>query len=88
VATLKAEHAAKEKLRKDRKEEQQRNVERKKGVGAEGDHTTNQSVEENDGGIEDDEMWDEDEEITDGEQESSGDEELSRPTKKVRMQDR
>jgi len=33
VATLKAEHAAKEKLRKDRKEEQQRNVERKKRGG-------------------------------------------------------
>ena len=91
VAALKAEHAAKEKLRKDRKEEQERNVQQKrvlKGAQDEHDQTTDGDAEEDEDVAEGNEMWNEDEEVTDDEGEcSSEDEEQTRPTKKVRIWD-
>jgi len=86
VATLSAEHAAREKLRKERREQQERNVQRKREAQDEDDQRTDASVEDDEG--EDNAMWDEDEEVTDGEEESSEDEELQRPTKKTRMRDK
>ncbi|KAH7926296.1 Brix-domain-containing protein [Leucogyrophana mollusca] len=97
-AALKASHAAKEKLRKQRREEQERNVQRKKeaknslapGEDSENGETGPESGLEDDGG---DSGWDEDEEISDGD-ESGGDEsddseddasEERPPVKKVRI---
>jgi ribosome biogenesis protein SSF1/2 len=91
IAKLKAEHAAKEKLRKDRREEQERNVQRKRELKDgqdEHDKTTDDNAEEDQGYLEDDGMWDEDEDVTDGEEESSEDKEWRQPTKKVRMRDK
>lgn len=89
VATLTAEHAAKEKLRKERRAQQELNVKRKKeSAQDEDDQATNASGEDDEGEVEDNEMWDEEEEVTDGEEENSEDEELQRPTKKVRMRDK
>ena len=88
VATLKAEHAAKEKLRKDRKEEQERNV-RRKGEFMDAQDEHDQTVDEEEASdVESDEIWDEVEEVTDGEEESSESEGLKRPAKKVKMQNR
>lgn len=90
VATLTAEHAAKEKLRKERREQQELNVQRKResAQDPEDDQATDASVEDDEGEAEDNEMWDEEDEVTDGEEESSEDEELQRPTKKARMRDK
>jgi len=95
VATQKVEHAAKEKLRKERREEQERNVARKKAMtGA--THVDDMDVdEEEEGEREDDGDWDENEEITDGDESdleegegqvsSSDEEEQARPIKKARL---
>ncbi|KAJ7273250.1 Brix domain-containing protein [Mycena rebaudengoi] len=80
VASLQAVHAAKEKLRKERKAEQERNVERKKakakGEGAEGDEDEEED-EDMEGGEEEEEDdeagWDEDEEISEGEEDEDED---------------
>jgi len=71
VAAQKASHAAKEKLRKERREEQERNVQRKNATVAgkvNADTTVGTDEEE-----EDENSWDEDEEISEGE--VSGDDE-------------
>ncbi|KAJ7632216.1 Brix domain-containing protein [Roridomyces roridus] len=93
IATLQASHAAKEKLRKERRAEQERNVERKKaakGQGGEEDEEEDGEEEE----FEDDEgHWDDEEEISEGEEEeeedaaesSEDEEEQKRPTKKVKI---
>ncbi|KAJ6500458.1 Brix domain-containing protein [Mycena sanguinolenta] len=79
VASLQAEHAAKEKLRKERRAEQERNVARKKaakGKSAADDDDEGEDDEEEDGaegseGEYDDEAdWDAEEEISDGEEDS------------------
>ncbi|KAJ7261374.1 Brix domain-containing protein [Mycena haematopus] len=77
VATLQAAHAAKEKLRKERKAEQERNVERKKAVkakstGEEDDEDEEGEDLDEDMGSEDEEDedeadWDAEEEISEGE---------------------
>jgi len=72
VAAQKASHAAKEKLRKERREEQERNVQRKNATEAgkvNADTTVGADEEEDDG----ENSWDEDEEISEGE--VSGDDE-------------
>ncbi|PBK77680.1 Brix-domain-containing protein [Armillaria solidipes] len=91
VANLKEAHAAKEKLRKERREEQERNVARKKaktgGVEKDGE---DEEDDEDGGEDEDDEgHWDDEEEISEGEEseqeeaeESSEDEQEPKPPKK------
>ncbi|KAF9458636.1 Brix domain-containing protein [Collybia nuda] len=96
VAALKADHAAKEKLRQERREEQDKNVQRK--LTKTKKHSKGSASEEDEGmsekelqDVEGD--WDDEEEISEGEvseaeedRESSGDEEEEkRPAKKVRM---
>ncbi|KAG5645895.1 hypothetical protein DXG03_005042 [Asterophora parasitica] len=99
IATLKAEHAEKAKLKKQRRDEQEQNVKRKKalakgrddGAEEEGDQT---EEEEDYEGHDGDGVWNEDEEISEGEDseveedkaaESSADEEeVKRPAKKSR----
>ncbi|KAK7440212.1 rRNA-binding ribosome biosynthesis protein [Stygiomarasmius scandens] len=100
AAEQKAAHAAKEKLRKQRREEQERNVARKKAEKDKGkkvaDEDEDEEMEEYESGEEfDDEgEWDEEEEISEGEdseaEESSEDEQEQppRPTKKVRIKDK
>ncbi|KAJ8517327.1 hypothetical protein ONZ45_g5497 [Pleurotus djamor] len=73
AATLKAEHEAKEKLRKQRREEQERNVQRKKKLqgGKDADVSDDEEngddvEEEIEDEDEDEAGWDEDEEISDG----------------------
>jgi len=65
----KAAHAAKEKLRKERRDEQERNVKRKQSLAKDGDAEDEdgdgaESVDEDEG---DGDNWDEDEEISEGE---------------------
>ncbi|KAJ3508670.1 hypothetical protein NLJ89_g5627 [Agrocybe chaxingu] len=92
IAAQKAEHATKAKLRKERREEQERNVQRKKvkAAGQEKDA----SEDEEDSGDEDDGLgeWDEEEDISEGEddekEESASKAETSedeRPAKKVKI---
>ncbi|KAF5373128.1 hypothetical protein D9758_001695 [Tetrapyrgos nigripes] len=106
VAEQKAAHAAKEKLRKQRREEQERNVARKKAEKEKGKgKKATEDDEDEDEDLDEDEdfgsdregdeesVWDEEEEISEGEDsedeeadESSEDEQqLQRPTKKVRI---
>lgn len=78
-AAQKAEHAAKEKLRKQRREEQERNVRRKKLAEAGDGEDAADDLEDEDasGELEDDGEWDEDEEISEDEgedEEASGSE--------------
>jgi ribosome biogenesis protein SSF1/2 len=75
VAAQKATHAAKDKLRKERREEQERNVQRKNAALSEkGNASTAVGTDEVEGGEEEEEnSWDEDEEISEGE--VSGDDE-------------
>jgi len=86
IESQKAEHAAKAKLKKQRREEQERNVLRKKGELKDG-HEDSESEGEGDGLGE----WDDEEDISDeGEQEdvSSGEEDSSedeQPAKKVKL---
>ncbi|KAF8894399.1 Brix domain-containing protein [Infundibulicybe gibba] len=92
-----AEHAAKEKLRKERKEEQDRNVEKKAlakatdpRAGRDNDVAIEEEAnDEEDEAREDDEGWDSEEEISEGEDsevESSADEkEVEKPRKKGRI---
>jgi ribosome biogenesis protein SSF1/2 len=88
----KAEHAARTKLKKERREEQERNVQRK---------LTKEKIEEEKEEMHDDGWdgigrWDDDEEISDGEDsddpvESGSDEESSeeqRPTKRVKLREK
>jgi len=89
VAEMKAIHAAKEKLRKERREEQERNVRRKKAKTNDGDA----SGSDEDDGEEDGEddgvgVWDDEEDISDGEgsdAESESEPEERPPGKKVRI---
>lgn len=72
VAAQKASHAAKEKLRKERREEQERNVQRKNAaLSGKSDAGTTVGADEEEG--EEESSWDEDEEISEGE--VSGDDE-------------
>ncbi|KAF8275237.1 Brix domain-containing protein [Lactarius quietus] len=82
VAAQKASHAAKEKLRKERREEQERNVQRKNATVAgkvNADTTVGTDEEE-----EDENSWDEDEEISEGEDEveDEGEDEDEEPLSK------
>ncbi|KAJ3786005.1 Brix domain-containing protein [Lentinula aff. detonsa] len=98
ISAQNAAHAAKEKLRKERRAEQERNVARKKAEKAKGgedidldDEGENENDDGDADGVEDD--WDNEEEISDGEEsemdeseeESSGNEEDLRPNKRVKM---
>ncbi|KAJ3802399.1 Brix domain-containing protein [Lentinula aff. detonsa] len=95
ISAQNAAHAAKEKLRKERRAEQERNVARKKAEKAKGgedidldDEGENENDDGDADGVEDD--WDNEEEISDGEEsgseeESSGNEEDLRPNKKVKV---
>ncbi|KAJ3741878.1 Brix domain-containing protein [Lentinula detonsa] len=98
ISAQNAAHAAKEKLRKERRVEQERNVARKKAEKAKGGEDIDlddEGEKENDDGdadgVEDD--WDNEEEISDGEEsemdeseeESSGNEEDLRPNKRVKV---
>ncbi|OCH87416.1 Brix-domain-containing protein [Obba rivulosa] len=89
VTAQKLEHAAKEKLRKQRREEQERNVQRKKALAAKGkgadadsdDEGENEDEDEDVSAISDDEReyedegaWDEEEEFSGGENGGSGSE--------------
>ncbi|KAJ7470317.1 Brix domain-containing protein [Mycena latifolia] len=101
VASLQAAHAAKEKLRKERRAEQERNVERKKGKAKSNGGEEEEEEEEDEDmdlpeGEDDDEgEWDAEEEISEGEDDDDGDvnapessedeEEQRRPAKKVRI---
>ncbi|KAJ3936594.1 MAG: Brix domain-containing protein [Lentinula lateritia] len=100
IAAQNAVHAAKEKLRKERREEQERNVASKKAEktkNGKGVHLeSNEDEAENDDDDDDADAavddWDNEEEITDGEEsqldeaeESSDDEEVRRPNKKVKV---
>ncbi|KZP23664.1 Brix-domain-containing protein [Athelia psychrophila] len=85
VHDLKAAHAAKEKLRKSRRDEQERNVQRKKAAGkpanadGDGDEEMDGSEAEDEG---DEGAWDDEEEISEGEDspaEESGDESEDEP---------
>ncbi|KAJ7756867.1 Brix domain-containing protein [Mycena maculata] len=79
VASMQAAHAAKEKLRKERRAEQERNVERKKAKGKstggeededEEEEDADEGMEEHGADEEDDEGgWDDDEEISEGDEE-------------------
>ncbi|KAI9446666.1 Brix-domain-containing protein [Lactarius indigo] len=64
VAAQKASHAAKEKLRKERREEQERNVQRKMALAGKGKASMTRETEEEE---EEESSWDEDEEISEGE---------------------
>ncbi|KAJ3737314.1 Brix domain-containing protein [Lentinula guzmanii] len=98
ISAQNAAHAAKEKLRKERRAEQERNVARKKAEKAKGgedidldDEGENENDDGDADGVEDD--WDNEEEISDGEEsdvdeseeQSSGNEEDLRPNKRVKM---
>ncbi|CAA7267931.1 unnamed protein product [Cyclocybe aegerita] len=90
IAAQKAEHAAKAKLRKERREEQERNVQRKKAKTAGQEKDASEG--EEDSGDEDDGLgeWDEEEDISEGEEEeeSASEAESSedeRPAKKVKI---
>ncbi|PFH50047.1 hypothetical protein AMATHDRAFT_61788 [Amanita thiersii Skay4041] len=95
AAAQKAEHDAKEKLRKERREEQERNVARKMAlseVKRQGPAVPSEKTESEDEIGEDDGEWDEDEEISEGEEseENSEDSEgssddIQRPVKKARL---
>jgi len=93
VSTQKAEHAARTKLKKERREEQERNVQRKLGKkNAEEESESEEHEDEWDGIGE----WDDDDDISDGEEsddpaESVSDEESpeeQRPTKKVKLREK
>ncbi|KAK2467053.1 hypothetical protein APHAL10511_001311 [Amanita phalloides] len=79
VATQKAEHAAKDKLRKERREEQERNVARKATMGAEAKDESEVEDER-----EDDGEWNENEEISDGDESELENSDDSRPLKRAR----
>jgi len=92
IARQKAEHAAKAKLRKQRREEQERNIAAKKSGQPETDHASS-SVDEEDAGADSDQDWDEEgdvEETGDSESEASSEEDdmiskpSARPSKKPR----
>ncbi|KAJ7702354.1 Brix domain-containing protein [Mycena rosella] len=101
VAGMQAAHAAKEKLRKERRAEQERNVERKKakaksnGGEDEEDEEEDEDMEGPEGEDDDEGDWDTEEEISEGEDEeedegsvpesSEDEEEQKRPVKKVRI---
>lgn len=91
VSALKTAHAEKEKLRKDRREEQERNVERKKKLANKGKHAQEDDEEEDGGEHEEEEegAWDDDEEISEGEEVLSEAEESEpeepRPQKKAKL---
>ncbi|KAI0047965.1 Brix-domain-containing protein [Auriscalpium vulgare] len=81
LAAQKADHAAKLKLRKERREEQERNVQRKKALAGKGivdeeaeDEDEGEDEEEEEGGSDgyEDAGWDEDEEISEGEVSEEG----------------
>jgi ribosome biogenesis protein SSF1/2 len=94
VAAQKTLHAAKEKLKKERREEQDRNVQRKKALAGEtkADAVVASREEEVDGG---ETSWDEEEEISEGdvsedddarsEDHSSEDEDNDKPPRKKRQ---
>jgi ribosome biogenesis protein SSF1/2 len=69
VAAMKAEHAAKQKLRKERREEQERNVQRKKAKANDGDALGSDEDDSLEGDEDDDGVgvWDDEEDISDGE---------------------
>ncbi|KAH7877910.1 Brix domain-containing protein [Lentinula edodes] len=98
IAAQNAVHAAKEKLRKERREEQERNVASKKAEKTKNGKGVHLESNEDEAGNDDDDAdaavddWDNEEEITDGEEsqldeaeESSDDEEVQRPNKKVKV---
>ncbi|KAF8905992.1 Brix domain-containing protein [Gymnopilus junonius] len=94
VALQNAEHAAKAKLRKERREEQERNVQRKKAASektkAEGADEDELSEDEDADENDDDEIgeWNEEEDISEGEDDEESEDESSedeRPTKKVKL---
>jgi len=84
VEVQKAEHAAKAKLKKQRREEQERNVLRKKGELKDGEKGS-ESEDESDGLGE----WDDEEDISDDEEDASNEVEESsegeRPAKKIKV---
>jgi ribosome biogenesis protein SSF1/2 len=90
IAALKAAHAAKERLRKERREEQERNVQRKKAQadGGAKDQEIRSHASENESWDEDEGEWDEDEDISEGEEGdmevSNGESEEHPPLKKAR----
>ncbi|KDR81445.1 hypothetical protein GALMADRAFT_239363 [Galerina marginata CBS 339.88] len=90
IAAQKAEHAAKAKLKKERREEQERNVQRKATGKADAEEMDGEASEDgNDDGIG---MWDEEEDISDGEDEEPGSDDESsedeRPAKKVKIREK
>ncbi|KAJ3867393.1 Brix domain-containing protein [Lentinula novae-zelandiae] len=100
IAAQNAVHAAKEKLRKERREEQERNIASKKAEKTKNGKGVHLESNEDEAGNDDDVVdadaavddWDNEEEITDGEEsqldeaeESSDDEEIRRPNKKVKV---
>ncbi|KAJ6488627.1 Brix domain-containing protein [Mycena vitilis] len=99
VASQQAAHAAKEKLRKERRAEQERNVERKKAKGKatggeeeeeeeEGEEDEDEDMEGGEEEDEDEPDWDAEEEISEGEDSDDSEEEEEQqrpPAKKVRI---
>ena len=95
VAAQKASHAAKEKLRKERREEQERNVQRKNAaLSGKGNVDATVGTDEEEGEGEEECSWDEDEEISEGEvsgddedevDDEDGDEDEEPPTKKAKL---
>lgn len=95
IAVLQADHAAKAKLKKERREEQDRNVQRKEALAK----SDGQNISDDDTAKEDEEavgdddngIWDGNEAISEGEEsgseedESCADEELEQPLKKSRI---
>ena len=95
VAAQKASHAAKEKLRKERREEQERNVQRKNAaLSGKGNVDATVGTDEEEGKGEEECSWDEDEETSEGEvsgddedevDDEDGDEDEEPPTKKAKL---
>ncbi|KAH9001478.1 Brix-domain-containing protein [Lactarius akahatsu] len=92
VVAQKASHAAKAKLRKERREEQERNVQRKTALAGKGKASTTGGTDEEEEGEES--SWDEDEEISEGEVSGDDDEEEEEeeprdepPTKKTKLKE-
>ncbi|KAJ3760109.1 Brix domain-containing protein [Lentinula raphanica] len=87
IAAQNAAQAAKEKLRLERRREQERNVARKKGETGENIRGLDEEDDDDDAGDENEDGWDDEEDISDGEESeleeaSSDEEEEGRPNKK------
>lgn len=87
VAAQKSSHAAKEKLRKERREEQERNVQRKRAaLAGEGKASTAGGTDEDEEKEKEESSWDEDEEISEGNVSGDDEVEVEEPqTKKAKL---